>query len=278
MSARTFFGKREEASLAGIIIILTSINNKLDIISLIFKVYLIWCFKDFKLLLYQPQEGYCYNSDSIYLYDFISSFNLKGRLLDVGSGCGVLGLLVARDNKVQAEGVDKQWAFCQYTQKNAEVNDIEYVMHQSDFLEFQDSRGFDVIISNPPFYHEGSSKSENEMRHTARYNVHLPMSKFFNKVSKLLGNRGYFVFCYDPQQFQEICVELSKARLTIETVQFIHPKVDRKASLVMIQARKGSKSLMKTREPFVTFDKDEFSSNTQEIYKKARTHSIKCTL
>lgn len=196
----------------------------------------------------------------------------------MGSGCGVLGLLVARDNRVQAEGVDKQWAFCQYTKKNAEVNQIDYTMHQSDFLEFTDEKGFDVIISNPPFYHEGSSKSENEMRHTARYNVHLPMGKFFKKVSKLLGPRGHFIFCYDPQQFQQICMELSAAKMTIETVQFIHPKVDRKASLVMVQARKGSKSLMKIREPFITFEGKEFSPSTQEIYKKARTHSIKCTL
>ena len=186
--------------------------------------------------------------------------------------------MVGRDNNVHVEGIDKQEAFCYYTQKNAEVNGIDYKMHQDNFLEFEDARGFDVIISNPPFYHEGSSKSDNEMRHTARYNVHLPMDKFFKKVSKLLGNRGYFIFCYDPQQFQEICVELSNARLTIETVQFIHPKVDRKASLVMIQARKGSKSLMKTREPFITFDEDIFSLKTQAIYKKARTHSIKCML
>lgn len=199
-------------------------------------------------------------------------------MLDVGSGCGVLGLLVARDNKVQPEGVDKQWAFCQYTMKNAEVNGIDYKMHQSDFLEFNDEAGFELIISNPPFYHEGSAKSENEMRHTARYNTHLPMDKFFKKVSKLLKPRGHFVFCYDPQQFQTICAELSAAKLTIETVQFIHPKVDRKASLVMVQARKNSKSLMKTREPFIAFDKEEFSDVAQAIYKKARTHSIKCTL
>ena len=196
----------------------------------------------------------------------------------MGTGCGVLGLLVGRDNKVQLEGVEKQWAFAQYTKKNAEVNAMEYTLHEEDFLEFQDEKGFDVNISNPPFYHEGSAKSENEMRHTARYNTHLPMDKFFKKVSKLLGNRGHFVFCYDPQQFQSICVELAKVKLTIETVQFIHPKVDRKASLVMVQARKGSKSLMKTREPFITFDGENFSPNTQEIYKKARTHSIKCTL
>lgn len=151
-------------------------------------------------------------------------------------------------------------------------------MHQSDFLEFNDEKGFEVVISNPPFYHEGSSKSDNEMRHTARYNTHLPMDKFFKKVSRLLKPRGHFIFCYDPQQFQSICAELSAAKLTIETVQFVHPKVDRKASLVMVQARKNSKSLMKTREPFVAFDGEVFSSVAQEIYKKARTHSIKCTL
>ena len=104
------------------------------------------------------------------------------------------------------------------------------------------------------------------------------MNKFFKKVSRLLGPRGHFIFCYDPQQFQRICSELSAAKLTIETVQFVHPKIDRKASLVMVQARKGSRSLMKTREPFIAFDKDEFSQAAQEIYKKARTHSIKCTL
>ena len=199
-------------------------------------------------------------------------------MLDVGSGCGVLGLLVARDNEIQAEGVDKQWAFCQYTMKNAEVNKIDYTMHQSDFLEFEDEEGFELIISNPPFYHEGSSKSDNEMRHAARYNTHLPMGKFFKKVSKLLKSRGHFIFCYDPQQFQMICTELAAAKLTIETVQFVHPKVDRKASLVMVQARKNSKSLMKIRAPFIAFEKEEFSTAAQEIYKKARTHSIKCTL
>lgn len=212
------------------------------------------------------------------MYDFISSFKLKGRLLDVGTGCGVLGLLVGRDNEVSVEGIEKQWAFCQYTKKNAEVNQLPYVMHQGDFLEFEDERGFEVIISNPPFYHEGSSKSENEMRHTARYNTHLPMEQFFKKVSRLLRPRGQFIFCYDPQQFQSICSHLEKAKLNVETVQFIHPKLERKASLVMVQARKNSKSLMTVREPFIAFDEDKVSSAAQNIYKKARTHSIKCTL
>ena len=61
------------------------------------------------MLFYQPDSGYRYNSDSLFLYDFISSFKPRGRMLDVGAGSGVVGLLVARDNpKVHLESVEKQ--------------------------------------------------------------------------------------------------------------------------------------------------------------------------
>lgn len=236
------------------------------------------------MLLYQPEDGYCYNSDSIFLYDFIDRLNPRGRMLDVGAGSGVLGLLVARDNRVELEAVEKQELFAFFSKKNAEVNGIEYKLHQVDFLEFEDDRsdmkryGYNYIISNPPFYHDGSTKSDNSIKHIARYNEHLPMREFFAKVSKLLRPNGHFVFCYDPQQFQQICHYLSEVKLTVVNVRFIHPKLDRKASLVMVHARKNSNSLMKIDEPFISFYGSEFSLEAQKIYKKARTNSIKCQL
>jgi Predicted O-methyltransferase len=134
------------------------------------------------MLLYQPQSGYCYNSDSIFLYDFISSFSPKGAMLDVGAGCGVVGLLVARDNpKVRLEAVEKQEVFVEYATINARVNKIEYTIHKTDFLELQEDKKYDYIVSNPPFYHEGASKSENEMLFYARYNVHLPLDAFLKR-------------------------------------------------------------------------------------------------
>ncbi len=231
------------------------------------------------MLLYQPQSGYCYNSDSIFLYDFISSFKPRGRMLDVGAGCGVIGLLVARDNpKVQLEAVEKQADFVQYATKNAEVNSIEYKMHHGSFLDMKDEQGFEYIVSNPPFYHEGASRSDNEMIHTARYNIHLPVYDFIHKAARMLRPKGHFIFCYDPQQFAQLCAVLEDAKLRVVDVQFVHPKRDRKASLVMVHARKNSKSLMKVWPPFIAFDEVEFSQASQELYQKARTHSIKCTL
>lgn len=231
------------------------------------------------MILYQPEVGYRYNSDSLFLYDFISSLNPRGSMLDVGAGSGVVGLLVARDNpKVELSAVEKQEAFAFYAVKNAEVNKIPYTLHHSDFLELDEEIKYDYIVSNPPFYHDGVSKSENEMIYTARYNVNLPIEQFFAKIKKIMKPKSHFVFCYDASQFGLVCAALEKVKLRPVEVQFVHPKREKKASLVMVHAKNSSKSMMKVREPFFGFEGDEFSPEAKRVYAKASTQSIKCTL
>ncbi len=231
------------------------------------------------MLLYQPQEGYCYNSDSVFLYDFIDSFKPKDRVLDVGAGCGIVGLLVARDNpKVQLEAVEKQDAFVEYATINARVNKIEYKIHKKNFLEFDSEIKYDYIISNPPFYHDRASVSKNDMLFNARYNINLPLKDFFKKVSRLLKPQAHFIFCYDASQFGLICAQLEKVKLRVVDVRFVHPKIDKKASLVMLHVRNGSKSMMNVHKPLISFDGNEFTQEVKNIYKKARTQSIKCLL
>ena len=231
------------------------------------------------MLLYQPESGYCYNSDSVFLYDFISSFKPRGRMLDVGAGCGIVGLLVARDNShVELEAVEKQEIFIEYATINARVNKIPYKLHETDFLELDETIKYDYIVSNPPFYHEGVTKSENEMLFNARYNINLPLKEFFKKISRVLKPRSHFIFCYDASQFGVICSELERVKMRIVDVQFVHPKIDKTASLVMIHARNGSKSLMKVWPPFISFDGKDFSDKAKDIYAKAKTQSIKCQI
>jgi len=103
-----------------------------------------------QLELYQLQNGYRYNSDTLFLYDFIGS-KPKGQILDVGCGCGILGLLVARDNEIKLTGIDIDPLNVQISQHNASVNGIAGEFIAEDFSKFKSDIKFDFIISNPPF-------------------------------------------------------------------------------------------------------------------------------
>ncbi|MEA3497491.1 MAG: methyltransferase [Campylobacterota bacterium] len=237
------------------------------------------------LTLYQPKNGYCYNSDTHFLYNFICKNlkqfkNIKGELLDIGSGSGILGLLVARDyEKLNLNQCEIQKSFQFLSQKNSETNNISNTLYKEDLLICNFDKEFDYIISNPPFYNSDVIKSENESLKIARYNDNFPLDKFINKVSKLLKPQGKFFFCYDVKQLNGIIISLNDAKINIEAIQFLHPKDLKEASLVMVYGRKNSKSKLKVLNPLIMFNNDgEFKEDINNIYKKCSTHSIKCDL
>uniref|UniRef100_UPI004047C395 tRNA1(Val) (adenine(37)-N6)-methyltransferase n=1 Tax=Aliarcobacter sp. TaxID=2321116 RepID=UPI004047C395 len=234
------------------------------------------------MVLYQPINGYCYNSDTHFLYHFIcENFkkykNINGELLDIGSGSGILGLLVTKDfEKINLNQCEIQKMFQFFSTKNAQTNKIKSNLYFGSFGEIQFDKKFDICVSNPPFYHANVVKSENESLKIARYNDSLPLENFIKKSSEILKNNGKFFFCYDAKQINEIIILLNKYKFNIEVMQFVHPKVSKDATLILIYAKKNSKSLTKIFNPLIVFDeKNEFTLEVQEIYKKSSTHSIK---
>ncbi|MRJ03149.1 MAG: methyltransferase [Epsilonproteobacteria bacterium] len=231
------------------------------------------------MIIYQPERGYCYNSDTIFLYDFITRFPIGGDLLDVGSGTGILALLVKRDfPRTEVYGVEIQEIFLRYAEINSRANRLPIELYQGDFLQREFSQQFDFIISNPPFYHSGVLRAQERMVDMARYSGYLPMGEFFKKVAKLLKPRGTFIFCYDAKQLPHILTALGECRLTTTDMRLVYPKADRGASLVLLSARKGSKSLCKIHEPLIVFDGDHYGVQARRIFERVGVHSIKCRL
>ena len=228
------------------------------------------------MFLYQPTSGYCYNSDSIFLYDFISSFKPKGKLLDVGCGVGIISLLLTRDFNIQTTIIDKQEKMLEYAKHNFSLNGLEVQGHLGDFTQWESDEKFDYIISNPPFYDASVQQSEDTNLNIARYAHHLPIDDFIPKVKKQLKPRGYFIFCYDAKQVDILLHHLTSSGITVETMQFVHSKIDRESKLVMIAARLNSKSMTKVLPPFIVFDENSvYREKAMSAFERANTNSIK---
>ena len=225
------------------------------------------------MILHQPKNGYCYNSDTLFLYDFITNFPIKKNVLEVGGGCGVLGLLVARDFDINLTIIEIQKIMADFIIKNSQKNKIELEIINDNFLSYDFNKRFDYIISNPPFYNS-TKKSENEIKQIARYDEFLPMKDFFEKVNSVLSEQGEFIFCYDAKRFDDIVKNLPKP-LKIIDVKFVHPKPGKEANLVMIRAKRHAKSMIKIWSPIFNFDGDDFSDDAKKVYQKANTLSVK---
>ena len=228
------------------------------------------------MYLYQPTKGYAYNSDSIFLYDFISGFHPKGSLLDVGCGVGIVSLLLSRDFNISTTIIDKQKSMLMYAKHNYKINNLEVDACLGDFIEFSEEKKFDFVVSNPPFYDSAVIQSENEHLNIARYAHHLPILEFIAKVKKVLRPRGRFIFCYDAKQIDRLLFALKENKINPEVLRFVHSKIDRESKLVMISARMNSKSLTKIMPPLIVFDEQSaYLKEPREAFLKAKTQSIK---
>ncbi len=85
------------------------------------------------LKIYQIAEGYCYNSDSLFLWDFIlPHIKRNTKILELGSGSGIVGLLCARDREITLCQIEKQAVYALMNTKNAQINHIDSIVIHAD--------------------------------------------------------------------------------------------------------------------------------------------------
>ena len=158
-------------------------------------------------------------TDSIMLGSWTEPGKAK-RILDIGTGSGILALMMAQkslpDARIVAIDIDSQAV------KQASINGqncpwpdkIEFT--HTELQHFSSEWSFDLIISNPPYFvhkHGELGKSDpqyiEQQRRTARHTIQLPFEQLLLSVSTLLAKNGVFT-CVLPVTEGEVLVELAK--------------------------------------------------------------------
>ncbi|MDR1007109.1 MAG: methyltransferase [Campylobacteraceae bacterium] len=226
---------------------------------------------------YQYKSGYRYTSDVMFLYNFARNLRPKGDVLDIGCGCGILGLLLKRDfPSVDLAMIDIQEEHLFLADKNINFNVLSAELILGDFAGYKFNKKFDFIVSNPPFYNKFTKKSEDKRLLISRYADFLPLKTLLNCVSQNLKQKGSFIFCYDARQIEDILAACESVRVKICDICFVHPKEDREALLVLIHAKKDSKSYAKIHPPIFVFEGEHYTKKAKEIFKMADSRSVDC--
>ena len=144
----------------------------------------------------QDQCAMKIGTDGVLLGAWTSVDQNPFNVLDIGSGTGILALMLAqRSSAQQIEAIEidaKAYEQCAENFENSPWNDRLFCYHAS-LLEFTEEVGdaFDLIICNPPFYSE-DYKTENRSRDLARFNDAMPFKHIIYAVAHLLTEDGLF--------------------------------------------------------------------------------------
>lgn len=222
----------------------------------------------------QYRDGFRYTSDTMFLWDFALRFVKMGTVLEVGGGSGVLGLLLARERKIELTIVEKQERMANLCRQNAKSNNIAATVEHIDFLEYA-GVGFDFVISNPPFYPSRVQKSENDSLLASRYADELPLDAFLQKSKKLLKPNGEIIFCYDARELQSVVNEAAKLKgAALTHIRFVYAKADKASKLALFRIKNSSRAHLEILPPLIVMDAFGYSDEAKAIFTSAACDSV----
>lgn len=115
------------------------------------------------------------------------------RILDVGTGTGLIALMLAQRSNaiIDAVEIDREASVeAEYNFSRSAWNERLKVFH-GDFLEYQERQEekYDLIVSNPPFFIK-SLRTPNARLALAKHDVNMSIEQLLNKSLSLLKTDG----------------------------------------------------------------------------------------
>ena len=206
------------------------------------------------------------STDSMLLAAF-AKLPRQARILDLGSGCGTLGvLLCAKDGSCAVTGVEIDPAAHEAALANISRNGLGDRMQSicADLKSVSFPQGsFDVCISNPPYFSGGPAS----MTHaTARREDLCTPEELFQAASRALKYGGDFFLVHKPEKLAHLIACGGKCGMEAKRLLLVRHREGSEISLILLSLRKGGKPGLQIEELHLHNSDGSASADYKRIY------------
>ena len=222
----------------------------------------------------QTEGSFKLSTDSVLLADFANTGKMR-RCLDLGSGAGVLCvLLAAKAAEMEILGLELQSDFADLSRRNLAENGLEHRVRieTADLRRHRElfaAEGFDLVVSNPPYFAENTGYSApGEARAAAREDKTCTLTDLCEAARWALRWGGRFALVHRPERLSEIFCAMTAAEIAPKRLREVAFSAGKAPSLVLIEGVRGGGKGLQFLPPLVLTENGKDSAEAERIYRR----------
>jgi tRNA1Val (adenine37-N6)-methyltransferase len=189
-------------------------------------------------------------------------------VLDIGSGTGLLMLMLVQKNRVSIDGIEIDLP--SFKQLKTNISATKWKDHlrvfPGDVRSFSFPRKYDYILSNPPFF-EGDLLSSMDTRNVARHSKALTLKELMEVIDRNLEPQGHFGILL-PIHRREEWMEMAEARgFHLEEELSIRQTRDHSYFRVILQCARHPSKFISRSELTIQCETSNYSDEFIELLK-----------
>lgn len=208
-----------------------------------------------RVTILQPGKGYRFSVDPLLLAGFCR-LSPDDRVLDLGTGSGVVSVLLARAfPQISLVGLEIQPRLAEIAHRNAEQNGLaeRFRVVRGDLRDkgrFPPS-SFEAVAVNPPYRPLGAGRlGPDQERNTARHELTCTLADWVSAAAEWLAPKGRLFAVYPAWRAVSLLAGLKERGLFPKRLRTVHQRPGAEASLILVEARQGGREELVISPPF----------------------------
>ncbi len=199
------------------------------------------------LRMIQRDGSFCFGTDAVELANFVTG-GKKDKAVDLGSGSGIISLLLAGKKGISVDAVEIQPEMADRCRRNALLNGLQDKITVRNLPmqrlgEVIEKGSRTVVVCNPPYRKVGSgAQAQEETESFSRYEIAVTLKEVVDTAAYLLSTGGRFYLVHICERMAEALAACSNAGLEPKLLQVLTPKAGKKPHIFMLKCIKDGAS------------------------------------